>query len=305
NDFAAISFIGSYPFGATRTMTNVSYPLPLSQIAPSPLPFQVGLIPPYGSSFRLFDPNLKLPYTLQWNLALEQSLGKSQAVTVSYVGAAGRRLLQQAVLNLSVINPKFTTVALTRNLATSDYDALQTQFQRRLSRGLQALVSWTWSHALDDDSGSNTLRAAKHGNANFDVRHVFAAAAPYDIPEPSGNSLARAIVGHWSIDSSVHAQSGLPVDLVAATVTNPADGLLLNVRPNVIEGVPFYLSGPQYPGGRTLNNTVPTAAQIAAAGCNPTGPAKGAFCTPPSGQSGNFGRNQVRGLGAWQIDAAL
>jgi len=47
------------------------------------------------------DPALKLPYTLQWNIAVEQSLGRSQALTVSYVGAVGRRLLQLTQLNLN------------------------------------------------------------------------------------------------------------------------------------------------------------------------------------------------------------
>jgi hypothetical protein len=34
-----------------------------------------------------------MPYTLQWNASIEQSLGKSQTVSISYVGANGRRLL--------------------------------------------------------------------------------------------------------------------------------------------------------------------------------------------------------------------
>src|SRR5262249_2745887 len=160
----------------------------------------------------------------------------------------------------------------------SDYDALQAEFQRRLSRGLQALVSYTWSHALDDDSASSTLRNAQRGNAAFDVRHVFAAAATYDIPSPPNHGLREAF-GGWSMDGSIHAQSGLPVDLIARTQTNPADGSLFIVRPNVITGVPFYANDPTAPGRRIFNNTVPTAAQIAAAGCAPlssTTPAKGA-----------------------------
>ena len=34
-----------------------------------------------------FAPHLQLPYTLQWNASVEQALGKSQALTVSYVGS--------------------------------------------------------------------------------------------------------------------------------------------------------------------------------------------------------------------------
>ncbi len=282
NDNGAQNFNQGFPYVSSRVLFNLSYPLSPPQVAPATVP--VPLTPPFPS-FYAFDPALRLPYTLQWNFAVQQSIGKSQAVTVSYVGAAGRRLLQATQLDLSKINPSFTTVFLTRNRATSDYDALQAQFQRRLSRGWQALVSYTWSHALDDDSDGNTLRVAQRGNAAFDIRHVFAAAATYDIPAPRNIPLVRTILGRWSIDTSVVVRSGLPVDLVATTLTNPADGSLVNVRPNVNVGVPFYISDPTVPGGRKINAA--------------------AFSIPAVGQSGNFGRNQLRGLGAWQVDSAL
>ena len=61
----------------------------------------------------------------------EQALGKQQTVTVSYVGAAGRRFIQTAFFpNLNLVHARFVT-----NAGTSDYNALQLQFQRRLSRG--------------------------------------------------------------------------------------------------------------------------------------------------------------------------
>ena len=46
-----------------------------------------------------FDPNLESPYTLQWNVAVEQALGTQQTLSVSYVGAAGRRLVQTASID--------------------------------------------------------------------------------------------------------------------------------------------------------------------------------------------------------------
>ena len=284
NDVALDNFNQKFPYASSRSVSNVVYPLSATQVAPGALPIQAGLTTPYPTFFA-FDPNLKLPYTLQWNIAIEQSLGKSQAITASYVGAAGRNLLQSKQLTLTTINPKFTTITLTTNSATSDYDALQVQFQRRLSRGLQALASYTWSHALDDDSSGSTARVAQHGNAAFDVRQVFAAAATYDVPSPHNNRFARVVLGSWSLDTSVHAQSALPVDLVARTQTDPITGGLVNVRPNVNPGVPFYVSDPTVPGGRKINSA--------------------AFSVPATGQSGNFGRNQLRGFGGWQFDSAL
>lgn len=301
-DAGSAGFNSTYPFFINRSLTNVGYPLNPTQLAPPVIPFPNAITPPYGT-FTVIDPDLKLPYTLQWNVAVGQALGRSQAFSVSYVGAAGRRLLHSDQIVLNTINPNFTTINLYRNLASSDYHSLQMQFQRRLSQGLQALASYTWAHAMDDDSSGSTQRVAQRGNADFDIRHVFAAAVTYDPPSPGSNPL-RTIFGGWSIDATGRAQSALPLDIIATTITNPADGLRLNIRPNVIPGVPFYVDGP-YPGGRAINNAAPTAEQLAAAGCQATGPAKGPFCTPLAGQSGNLGRNVLRAFGAWQVDLAL
>lgn len=295
-----------YPFVLSRVLSNVPYPFLAAQLAPAAVANLSNLTPPYGT-ITVFDPQLKLPYTLQWNVAIQHSLGNNQAVSVSYVGAAGRRLLQQRQLSLSAINPKFTTVNLTTNQATSDYHALQAQFQRRLSRGLQVLASYTWSHALDNDSADLGTIIPVRGNAAFDIRHVFSSAITYDVPVRTKVRVLNAILRNWSLDSTFRAQTGLPIDVIASNVVNPADGTLVGNRPVLMSGIPLYLYGPQYPGGRIINNTIPTAAQVAAAGCAPLTAtnAKGALCTPLPGKFGNLGRNVLRGFGAWQLDFAL
>jgi len=283
NDFGGLNYSG-FPYFAGRTITNVGFPLTPTNSAPPPLPIQTGLTPPYRD-FMIFDPNLKLPYTLQWNLAGERSLGANQTLTVSYVGAAGKRLLQGRQLVLSQLNPRFSFPLLVTNKATSDYHALQTSFQRRLSRGFQALVSYTWSHAIDEDSSSRGASIPQRGNAAFDVRHVFAAAATYDIPTPVTSRIGDALLGGWSVDTSIRAQSALPVNLVASSIIDPVTGSFTDVQPNVVSGTPIYLDDPNVPGGRRIN--------------------RAAFSVPPAGQQGNLGRNQLRGLPAWQMDLSL
>jgi hypothetical protein len=268
-----------------RNITNITYPLSPAQVAPPVPPIgRADLTPPYPA-LQLSDPSLKLPYTWQWNIAVEQSLGSSQSLTASYVGAAGRRLIHQDQLTLSTVNPSFTSVLLHNNKATSDYNALQVQFQRRLSRGLQALVSYTWAHALDEDSLGGTLRAPQRGNADFDVRHLLAGAITYDIPSPWNAPVVNAILSRWSFDTRFQVQSALPVDITAGTVLSPIDFSLIAVRPNVNTGVPWYVDVANVPGGRKIN--------------------RAAFTAAPSGQQGNLGRNQVRGLPSWQVDFAL
>jgi hypothetical protein len=283
NNQGSAGFVG-YPFFNIKVVSNISYPLSATQLSPLPTPSQTNPTFPI-STVHVFDPDLKLPYTLQWNLAVAQSIGQRQALTVSYVGSAGRRLLQRTQYTLTPINPRFTTVTLTRNSARSDYNALQAQFQRRLSRGLQALLSYTWSHALDEDSVDNGTIRPVRGNASFDIRHLLSSAITYDIPSPSEQSFVKAILGRWSVDTTIHAQSAPPVDIIGANVVNPADGTLVGNRPNVIVGVPLYIYDSTLPGGRAIN--------------------RAAFAPAAAGQFGNLGRNVVRGLPAWQIDTAI
>src|SRR5207253_1788989 len=87
-----LAFNTRYPFGISISMSGGTFPL--SPAAAAPPAISVAGIA--SSGLWAFAPNLKLPYTLQWNLALEQSLGSRQTLTASYVGSEGRRLIQTA-----------------------------------------------------------------------------------------------------------------------------------------------------------------------------------------------------------------
>src|SRR5262249_31241866 len=156
-----------FPFVPTRLQFGVALPLSPAQVAPPSFTHA----PPYDTLIT-FDPHLELPYTLQWSVAWEQSLGREQSLSTTYVGNAGRRLLVQRAMSLRPFNPNFTTVRLVTNDATSDYHALQLQFQRRLSRGLQALASYTWAKAIDIVSSDVSSSLLLRGPADFDIRHT-------------------------------------------------------------------------------------------------------------------------------------
>ena len=276
-----------FPYFALKTIQLAPFPLSPQDLAPP----AITLNPPV-SNIQVADPHLKLPRSYQWNIAMEQSMGSSQSASLTYIGAIGRDLLR--VTNLYNPNPSFQSVAVTDNSATSDYHALQLKFQRRLSRGLQALTSYTWSHSIDrssTDAFANYLNTpgayagsnADRGDSDFDIRSAFTAGVTYDLPSPGANQLARALVGGWSLDGFVLARSAPPVDVVGALYF--AAGTALYPRPNVNPGVPLELYGAGYPGGKVFN--------------------KAAFATPPVGQQGNFGRNVLRGFDATQADIAV
>lgn len=262
--------------------------------------------PQFGTNFPIVtlvvpNPQLKLPRTYEWNAAFEQSLGTSQSLSLTYIGGVGRDLLRTTVL--SNPNPDFVNVEVTDNTATSNYQALQAKFQRRLSQGLQALISYTFSHSIDIASTDaynylNTPTSVANPNidrasSDFDIRHAFTAGITYNLPSPVWNNIAHAALGGWSVDSFIFARSAPPVNVTGGLLVE--DGVEFYPRPNIVPGIPFYLYGSQYPGGKALNNTA-----------NEGGPnCKGPFCPPPAGQQGDFGRNVLRGFGASQADLAF
>jgi hypothetical protein len=198
-------------------------------------------------------------------------------------------------------NPNIGAADLTINGANSDYAALQVQFQRRLSRGLQAVSSYTWSHSIDTASagsygnnGSNTAvpfnANANRGPSDFDIRNAFSAAVTYDVPHPKINHLANAALGGWSVQTIIQARSAPPVDISDTAFFTFNGGFYANIRPDVIPGQPFYLYGPQYPGAKSFN--------------------PGAFMDPPvdsagNPSQGNLPRNLLRGFKASQVDLAV
>ena len=184
-----------------------------------------------------------------------------------------------------------SAVSITRNGASSDYHALQSQFQSRFSKGLQAVISYTWAKAIDDVSDEtitgiplqNASVGLERGPANFDVRHNFVAAITYDIPIWKANGLTKALFGNWSVDSIVRARTGLPFSVI----TQNFDPLNIGTtrRVDLVGNVPVWLTDALVPGGKKLN------------------PA--AFAAPQTGLQGTLGRNSLRSFSHQQIDLSV
>jgi hypothetical protein len=265
-----------------------SVPLPLTLVQTTlPAP---SVAPPYNGVVFAFDPNLRLPYTMQWNLAVEEGLGAQQTLTVNYVGSGARKLLAQFSYVPSALgNQKFMPgnyIYVTANRASSEYNALQLKYQKNLSHGLQALASYTFSHSIDDASSNfYLLDKLLRSSSDFDIRHNFQGALTYEVPGSYSNRLASAILSHWGLDMRISARSALPVDVIGAQSVNPNTQQNQYFHPDLVPGEPLYLNNSQYPGGKIINYQ--------------------AFTAAPAGVEGNTPRNFARGFGAVQADLAL
>jgi Ca-activated chloride channel homolog len=272
------AFSDSQPF----TRGGAAFGVPFDAAAP-PAPASA-----LGAPVSAFDPHLRLPYTLRWHATVERGLGRSQSISASYVGAAGRRLLlTRTLLDPS---PDFPLARLTTNGAQSDYESAQLQFTRRMARGLQALVSYTWAKSLDDFSEDAPARALLRGDApggergpsDFDVRHTVSGFVSYNLPTPFERGAWRALTRKWTLDALFEGRSARPLNVVYAFPLSYGFALL---RPDLLGGVPLYLRDSSAPGGTRLNAA--------------------AFALPGEMRQGTLGRNALRASPFYQLDLAL
>jgi hypothetical protein len=116
----------------------------------------------------------------------------------------------------------------------SSYHALWVSATKRLSRGLQADLSYMWSKSLDTNSLNSSGFAVQdaydvrnqYGLSDFNARHRFVLSAMYALPF-SGHWLSR----DWQLAVIVQSQSGNPVNIVTSNST--LNGTPNTVRPDV------------------------------------------------------------------------
>lgn len=246
------------------------------------------------------SPEYVVPRTYLWNFTAQQSLGANQILSIGYVGAMGRKLQRTLTLELAKPNEldkrfsssEFSKITYIDNAFSSDYHALQVQFTRRLTNGLQTFANYTWAHSIDDNSSdsniftpdSNVLEASNRGNSDFDLRHSFNSGFVYDLPSPNGKSLIAGFLKNWSLSGILFARSGLPFDVKISELNE--FGFYNENRRADFTGGSVYIKDATSPTGFRLNAD--------------------AFAKPVSEEKqGNLGRNSIFGPSAWQMDLGL
>jgi hypothetical protein len=205
--------------------------------------------PPVGTSGRyplpdgisvyyyIYPPDsYRIPEAYFWNLAVETELTSNFAFEVAYVGNVGRHLFVSANQNQAVpgpgdydprrpFYPKFGLeqgLYSTCDCDTSQYNSLQTKLQKKASHGLDFLLTYTWSKAMDNSEGGggfadNYNVRGSHGPASWDRTNEVTFDHNWDLPfghdrrwKLGGNSIADAIAGGWRLSGTHNFGSGLP-----------------------------------------------------------------------------------------------
>lgn len=254
------------------------------------------------------DPVLRIPYALEWNFGVEQSITPNLTASVDYVGSGDRHLYVTPTANTPLPSkmgpnaipagtpyPQFGQFPYTENNGTSNYDALQVKVERRFSQGLTFLGSYTWSHCLDVSSGGTDSApqtiydmGRDYGNCDFDIPHMFVFSSAYQLPFGKGKHYgsnwggpADALLGGWTLSGIWSLQSGSPF-----SVSLPFD--VANVNGGFQRA---QLVGNPLPSGfkQTINAWYDPAT----------------FALPAPYTFGNLGRNTLRGPSQDVLDVAL
>ena len=293
------------------------------------------------------DPKYKDSYSQQWHLEIQRELTSKMLVSVAYVGSSNGRLPYSGLGNTARVaspagTPNATIDALrpmpwvaaninyTLSSGYSNYNALQTRFERRFTNGLQTLASYTWSKSIDVSSGyfnvengpggGSTLQNfydpnTGRGVSGFDVTHFFSWATLYELPAGRGKRWLQSgpaswILGNWQANYIFQTRSGAPYNLqITGDLANlrgsaPGNAPGNYLRPNLIAD-PFVAgpvsANPDPNCQKTISQGGRAADQIhtSTSWFNPC-----AFGIP-SGAFGNLGRNVFRGPHVTNMDLSM
>jgi hypothetical protein len=292
------------------------------------------------------DPNYKDGYSQQWHLEVQRQITPTMLFSAAYVGSKNGRLPYSGFANtarqaspngtpnaaIDALRPMpwvSANINYTTSTGYSNYNALQTRFQRRFSDGLFTLVSYTWGKSIDVSSGYFNVEngpgggssiqnfhdpSTARGVSSYDITHFLSWATIYDLPAGRGKRWLQSgptswVLGNWQANYIFQARSGQPYNLQIAGDLANLRGSAPNapgnyLRPNLIAD-PF-VAGPVAAnpdpncqrtisqGGRAADRVNTSASWFNAC----------AFGIP-SGAFGNLGRNVFRGSRVVNMDFSL
>ncbi|MBS1810544.1 MAG: TonB-dependent receptor [Acidobacteria bacterium] len=297
-----------YPDGSLATLERGLLGVPLD-------PTKVN---PTNLNLRGIDFNYKTPYTQGYNLITQYELGAKNSIEVGYVASLGRHI--EAFVGTNQINKilppgqglnsqnyvPFPTFARGSSLAAttgnSHYHALQSKFMRRMSKGLDVLVSYTYSKTLTNagdllsNGGAGGYRAVgilwvrqEMARASFDMKHALVFSGNYDLPFGKGqrflsnmNGIGNTILGGWSTNWVYSYYSGQPQVIGCSIATT--EGLGCNSLK--VAGVNPYRDTRDAQGYRVIWNPAaftnpPRATTIGQTDLSPLGGGRNQLSGPP------------------------
>lgn len=272
-----------FNFGDTGARNNFSLQNGPPTVPPSA--FASPDVVPAGVRVYFIQPQQKTAYVHQFNITYQIQFWKDYSFDIGYVGSRSRNLLAtrdigtDGTAEARNVLGQFLPATAYENRARANYNALQMQLQKRLSRNIQGQISYTFSKNKDDSTGvfqgigegrgaaggpQNPFDLeAEYGTSSLDVRHLLSANAIIDLPFGKGQrylnegGALNKLVGGFQLNFIVNGRSGFPF-----TVVDCDNGC----RRATQTGDPFA----NVPAGRFLNSAAFTGGNLSVTNANGT-----------------------------------
>ncbi|MCZ2073786.1 MAG: TonB-dependent receptor [Bryobacterales bacterium] len=173
------------------------------------------------------DPHMKNPYVQQWNLTIEREIF-DMGLRASYVGTKTHQLVLSRNLNQVIPStipfstsrrpfPQLSGATWRDNSGNAYYNGLTLAAERRLKKGLQYQLSYTWAKNLTDNhnewEGGGGLqnaydRHAEWANHQYTRRHRFIASAIWELPFGKADGWKKHLIEGWSWSTFAVLQTG-------------------------------------------------------------------------------------------------
>jgi hypothetical protein len=311
----AQNYGGTWPDIGQLTVNNLNQTYPTVGIG-NPFTLGSGAVQypaanPFSQVAYFVDPYFKVPYSDQWNLEVERSLGRGTAISVAYVGSHSLHLDLGGYQNVAKTPgpgdaatvasrqpyPYISPTNYDQSIGQSKFDALEVRLKHRFSGGLSYLLNYTWSKSMDVAcSGSFGVEGCELQNpydmnadrsvSGFDLPQNVNGSWTWDIPfgkgrsHGAGNSFLTYVASNWQLNGILSLYSGVPFDVTI-------NGDIANTG-NILERANLVLQNPYLP------NKGPNG------WLNPA-----AFAVPPDYTFGSLGRNSLRTDWTRNLDLSL
>jgi hypothetical protein len=309
---------GNYP----RVVSSLTQQPATQNLFPTLAP-KVAVIPPLNpltSPFVNVPEDTQRPTTNFWSLSVQRQFGAAHILEVGYLGNRSYHQIRQRDANPGILtvepgatvgtvrrlNPAWGARTLLEAAAKAEYHAGYVKFDRRLTKGLLAGGSYTWSANFSDNDeafGSNDVANSspqvaqnffdyrnEWSRSAFDRPHRFVVHYLYEVPwftGPAGNALGT-IFGGWQLSGITEAQSGQPFTIRTGVDTVGSFAGAFPGRPNYNPSGVF-VKDPVTNDLRTFTIPIDGSGIVTA----PVGPNGILINSMPGG--GNLGRNTFRG----------
>jgi TonB dependent receptor len=185
--------------------------------------------------------------------------------------------------------PVFSSLFAMAPVANSSYNAFEAQINRRFSKGLQLLASYTWSKSMDNASSfENSVNPISPRSSTslslFDARHRFVVSEYWMVPELKISNWSRHVVNGWALSSVTTIQAGFPIRLTSSSDRELMGSLDFETPGEPDQVAPFHRLDPGHSGGYYFDPTAFADAQLGQIGNAPR-----AICCGPGIASMDLG----------------